>query len=94
MGAVTANTPLLESIDYPLIVYPNPSSGDLTIQFEVKKSGLITVALFDITGREVNRVQQKVQNGFQSFKVEGLSNGVYTGDGHFSCTNKFTNNLI
>jgi len=78
MGSVTANTPLLEYLDYPLIMYPNPSSGDLTIQFEAQKSGSATVVLFDIAGREVNRFQQIVQSGFQSFKVEGLSNGVYT----------------
>ncbi|BBE18584.1 major paralogous domain protein [Aquipluma nitroreducens] len=78
METVTANTPLLEYMDYPLIVYPNPSSGDLTIQFETQKSGLAIIVLVDITGREINRIQQRVQNGFQSFKVEGLSNGVYT----------------
>lgn len=74
----TSVTPMLEYLDYPLIIYPNPSSGDLTIQFDAPKSGSCYVIINDMAGREIKRHKQKVQNGLQSFKVQGLSNGVYT----------------
>ena len=78
MSTVTGNTPLLEYMDYPMIVYPNPSSGDIIIQFEAQQSGMATVAIYDMSGREINKLYQRIQNGFQSFKVAGLAYGVYT----------------
>ncbi|WP_318350953.1 FISUMP domain-containing protein [Aquipluma nitroreducens] len=78
MDKVTGNTPLLEYIDYPMIVYPNPSSGDFQVQFEAQKSGMVTVAIYDISGREINEQQQRIKSGFQSFKIDGLGNGVFT----------------
>jgi len=78
MGTVTGNSPLLEYIDYPMIVYPNPSSGDFTVQFDAQKSGMVSVSIYDMSGREINKRQERIRNGFQSFKVTGLGNGVYT----------------
>lgn len=78
MSVVTGNTPLLEYMDYPMIVYPNPSAGDFTVQFDAQKSGMVTVAIYDLIGREVSQLRQNVQGGFQSFKVAGIGNGVYS----------------
>ena len=56
MSTVTGNTPLLEYMDYSMIVYPNPSSGDIIIQFEAQQSGMATVAIYDMSGREINKL--------------------------------------
>ena len=75
---VTANIPLLEYLDYPLRVYPNPSNGDCTIEFGARKSGSATLKVFDPIGREIAKLQQTLSDGIHYFKVSGLGNSIYT----------------
>jgi uncharacterized protein (TIGR02145 family) len=75
---VTANIPLLENLDYPMRVYPNPSNGYCTIEFGARKSGTATIKVFDPIGREIAKFPQTVSEGIHSFKISELSNGIYT----------------
>jgi uncharacterized protein (TIGR02145 family) len=75
---VTGNNPILEYVDYPLHIYPNPSDGNCTVEFGARKSGSATIKVFDLIGREIARFQQTVANGIHSFSVTGISNGIYS----------------
>ncbi len=75
---VTGINPVLEYMDYPIHIFPNPANGNCTIEFGVRKSGLATIKFFDPIGREITKFQQNLSNGIHSFKVAGLSDGIYT----------------
>ena len=57
-AVVTANNPVLEYVKHPLRVFPNPTTGDCTIEFGVKKSCSATIKVYDPIGRELTRLQQ------------------------------------
>jgi hypothetical protein len=60
--------------------YPNPFNPSTTIQYEVKKSGLVDVKIYDVVGRLVASPVHKEENtGVHTvrFNATGLSSGVY-----------------
>ncbi len=60
--------------------YPNPFNPSTTIQFDLRKSGHITLKVFDISGREVETLLDE-RKGPGHYKVKfdgsGLASGVY-----------------
>jgi photosystem II stability/assembly factor-like uncharacterized protein len=75
--------------------YPNPFNPTTTIKFQIAHSGLVTLKVFDVLGREVATVvNQEMKPGTyeKRFDGNGLASGVYlyrlaTGD--FMDTKKF-----
>jgi len=70
-----------ELLKYVEIIYPNPTTNDLTIKhgFGVRQD--LLVRIFDLVGREVGskRVNaQDMDNGLISLSVAGLQGGVYS----------------
>ncbi|MBO6794309.1 MAG: T9SS type A sorting domain-containing protein [Balneolaceae bacterium] len=60
--------------------YPNPFNPSTNISFELQKSGLTRLAVYDMLGREVAEVinELKPAGSHQvSFLAEGLSSGLY-----------------
>jgi len=60
--------------------YPNPFNGRLTAGFDLPEAGLVTVGLYDLSGREVLRVVEgRFEAGSHSVAVNGesLPSGVY-----------------
>jgi glucose/arabinose dehydrogenase len=73
--------------------YPNPTRGEATIGFSLKRPAVITLTLLDVTGREVRKVLdgKLYQAGAQSvtFDIAGLPSGSYIyrlGDGISTAT--------
>jgi hypothetical protein len=60
-----------------LLVYPNPATSTITIS--TPQGSITTIALFDITGREVNAVQLSSTNETITLDVSGLPAGIYFG---------------
>ena len=61
--------------------YPNPFNPTTTIKFAIPKAGIVTLKVYDITGKEVTRI---INNQFYSagwsnvtFNASNLSSGVY-----------------
>ncbi len=76
--------------------YPNPFNPETNIKFAVPKAGLVSLKLFDITGKEVlTGVNEVLQPGYYNVQIDGsrLSSGVYfyklNGNG-FTETKKMT----
>jgi hypothetical protein len=62
-----------------LIVYPNPSSGMVTIVYETKSSGVITVDILDDSGRFIQSIYRGEHSHQQTYQWNGggVSAGVY-----------------
>jgi hypothetical protein len=62
-------------------VYPNPAQGNvLTAQFSMPRAENVTLALYDMAGREVRRaVEATLEAGVHSARVStrGLASGAY-----------------
>lgn len=61
-----------------LKIYPNPMNETGTIDFEATKSGMTTIEICDITGKQVVRSQTMLKCGRHVFDVNKLSAGNYT----------------
>ncbi len=58
--------------------YPNPSNGDVTIDFNVQNSAIVHAQLFDIQGKPVSEItNQNYFSGNHKVEVKGLEPGVY-----------------
>lgn len=60
----------------PLVVYPNPTSGGVTVEAAPYHDGTATVVVFDATGRRV-RSMALPPSGTLSLDLAGLPPGVY-----------------
>jgi hypothetical protein len=63
----------LSSNSNNLKVYPNPSSSDITV--ELKKDGIYTIELIDVTGKAV--LVKSTEEEKLNLNINFLSNGVY-----------------
>ena len=74
--------------------YPNPFNKNTTIQYSVPRSGWVKLTLFDINGRQVKVLVQRMQEkGTHSIELNGagVSRGTYyykMETSHFSATKK------
>jgi hypothetical protein len=70
---------LSPTFDPLLSVYPNPSTGALTIQFSSKSEGTVMVGIFDILGREVKSTIYSEQPGRDTHMIDlsSLPSGHY-----------------
>ena len=61
------------------ILYPNPNKGSFTIDYNSKTAEMLTVTIFDVTGKQVTANQWFVNSGHNSntFSIAGLPKGVY-----------------
>ena len=68
-------------VDYALLTaYPNPFNSTVNITYTMENAGPLTVAIYDIEGREVERLHEGVRGvGTQSFtwNAESQSSGIY-----------------
>jgi photosystem II stability/assembly factor-like uncharacterized protein len=63
-----------------LIVYPNPFNASATLAFDVPVAGVVTLTVYDVTGRQVATLADRVfAAGEQKMMLDGsrLSSGVY-----------------
>lgn len=63
-----------------VLVYPNPSAGQLTIQLDDRWGGQSQIQVFDFLGRKVIRDSyiQKGQDFSKVLNLKSLANGIYT----------------
>ncbi|MEM8598649.1 MAG: T9SS type A sorting domain-containing protein [Bacteroidota bacterium] len=60
-------------------VYPNPTAGDATLQFEHEQGALVTVEVYDVLGRQLYATERIVQPGTEQYVVPlaGHAAGTY-----------------
>lgn len=63
--------------------YPNPFNPTTTIKFDLPIEGIVSIKIFDITGKEVYSINEFKEAGYHSFlfsskgKESNLSSGIY-----------------
>jgi hypothetical protein len=67
---------ILSKSDFDFQLYPNPSSQLTRVVVEGNESGLATLSVFDVMGKEQNLIIQG-QNGQFNFDVSPLAKGMY-----------------
>ncbi len=79
VGVEDADVPVVK--EYALMQnYPNPFNPSTMIKYNLKETGLVTVKVYDVLGREAATLVNEVQNaGLHSFNFNAshLSSGVY-----------------
>lgn len=65
--------------EFTLRVFPNPFNAQTTIQFEVPTAGIYSVALFDITGRQVRELFKgpAIYRETIRFSADHIASGIY-----------------
>ena len=61
------------------LIFPNPSSSDVTISMNFFDNGYYKLQLFDMMGKELleNSVEVTENSGIKNIQIANLSNGVY-----------------
>lgn len=78
-------------------VYPNPSSTNVNVKFDLENAADVTISLVDLTGKVIYSVQNNFVSGTNktNINVDGLNNGIYfvrvSGE-NISSTVKFVKN--
>ncbi len=76
-----AERPRASKTPQKLHVFPNPASGVAYAEFEMESPGTAGLALYDISGKEVLKIQDQSYIGIGkqriSFDVSGLKSGTY-----------------
>lgn len=67
------------SINYgqDLKIYPNPTSGNCTVEFQVEASGKTNIEVFNLNGILIGKEQYILNKGKHSFDICGLPPGLY-----------------
>lgn len=83
IDSVIAPEPLISSteIHLPLIVFPNPARNEITINYEIKETGIALLSLFNITGQKiidlVSATNAESGNYSEKYNVSDLPSGMY-----------------
>jgi hypothetical protein len=72
-GGILTNSHEVTNNKNDLIVYPNPSNGQLIIRFD--SDAIRNLKMFDIHGREVLRTN--LRGSLSNINIQNLSNGIY-----------------
>ena len=78
-------------------VYPNPSAGEVKIQYETEEPGRIVVQLFDASGRRLElseRVLSEPGEYSMNFASSNLAPGLYLVQVHFGGRQQFEKILV
>ena len=69
-----------EEFDNKVNVYPNPSEGNFSISFELKRSEEVSISIVDILGKEVESISRKsLEKGIhkREMNLNSMNSGIY-----------------
>jgi len=72
--------PAEDTRNWNVTIFPNPCSGIITVEFEMREVAYVTVAFFNLTGQQVAEPLNELKNPGQQqlqLNVAGLPPGVY-----------------
>ncbi|MDA3890301.1 MAG: T9SS type A sorting domain-containing protein [Salinivirgaceae bacterium] len=58
-------------------VFPNPMQQSTQLSFPAKISGSAVLAVYEVSGREIIRLQRSLETGINSFELSGINQGLY-----------------
>lgn len=60
-----------------LDIFPNPMNEKTLVSFAAKTNGKAVLGVYEVSGREVFKVQRNLNKGINSFELSGLGDGLY-----------------
>ncbi|MFA5032986.1 MAG: FISUMP domain-containing protein [bacterium] len=73
-----AESDLNTVVDNNMHIYPNPMTGNCSVDFEVRlRRSKTTLNLYDITGKRILQSQELLSKGHHTYSLSGLSSGIY-----------------
>jgi uncharacterized protein (TIGR02145 family) len=60
-----------------MTLFPNPTDGISTLEFETPETGSVDVDLYNGTGLKLAQVQRTLPPGRHSYQVSGINSGIY-----------------
>ncbi|MFA5034072.1 MAG: FISUMP domain-containing protein [bacterium] len=64
-------------VDNNMHIYPNPMTGNCSVDFEATVPGKTTLNLYDITGKRILQTQGLLPKGHHTYSLSGLNSGIY-----------------
>jgi len=64
--------------DNSIQIYPNPMTGNCSVNFESIDQCETTIGLYDITGKRVLQTHELLSKGHHSYNMTGIRSGIYT----------------
>lgn len=77
LSTATGNKPIINDLDSPLHIYPNPTNDNCTLEIGIKKSGMVAINIYDPMGREITNLKRTLLAGIHSFKLNRIGKGMY-----------------
>jgi flagellar hook assembly protein FlgD len=76
--------------------YPNPFNPSTTIEYEIPKTGLVEINIYNVQGRLVKKLDNSLhQSGTQKIVWNGRDNfGNTTASGIYFCQVKFAGDIL
>lgn len=72
------SNPMLEVKKDALLIYPNPTNQDFTIEYNLENMTDVTLSVMDVNGRMLwNKVVENVLEGFETIDITKMPSGVY-----------------
>jgi hypothetical protein len=63
--------------DNAINLYPNPMTGNCSVNFTATSQGKTTIGLYDMTGKRIFHVQDLLEKGSHTYTLSGIDIGVY-----------------
>lgn len=60
-----------------LDVFPNPMQQQTKLMFDAKSEGKAIIGVYEVSGREVIKLQRNLNIGINSFELSGINEGLY-----------------
>ncbi len=64
--------------DNSMQIYPNPMTGNCTVNFESTDKCETTIELYDITGKRILQMNELLLKGHHTYNLTGIRSGIYT----------------
>lgn len=76
-NVITVIESYYEDINQRISFSPNPMIDYSLIKFNLPEDGQTTTGLYDITGRQIFQIQEYLNKGQHSYRIQGINNGFY-----------------
>ena len=77
-----------------LFIYPNPSRGKFTINYNFEKDEVVNLTIFNLLGEIVGMYDLKSEDKLYSLDLSHLASGVYTIKSESSCKPISVNRIV
>lgn len=75
-GTKTPETKSKED-DYPFKLYPNPSNGEISIEYDIPIESLNQLVIYSIEGKELNRFDLQGGHQYKNIDISSVESGIY-----------------